>query len=96
MAFAVLLRDGVVIDTARGAANLNPTRTISVNQTREELGFSMATGTPREASFLKILIYLNVSHAATRTRHLFSTSQKQILARFVDLPTPLTPQKVMT
>ncbi|AFK20236.1 PGF-CTERM sorting domain-containing protein [Haloferax mediterranei ATCC 33500] len=34
---AVLLRDGVVIDTARGAANLNPTRTISVNQTTEEV-----------------------------------------------------------
>ncbi|MFC7128384.1 DUF7490 domain-containing protein [Haloferax chudinovii] len=34
---AVLLRDGVVIDTARGAANLNPTRTISVNQTREDV-----------------------------------------------------------
>ncbi|ELZ78327.1 hypothetical protein C455_11608 [Haloferax larsenii JCM 13917] len=34
---AVLLRDGVVIDTARGAANLNPTRTISVNQTTEDV-----------------------------------------------------------
>ncbi|WP_410766879.1 PGF-CTERM sorting domain-containing protein [Haloferax sp. DFSO60] len=34
---AVLVRDGVVIDTARGAANLNPTRTISVNETTEEV-----------------------------------------------------------
>ncbi|KAB1198562.1 MULTISPECIES: PGF-CTERM sorting domain-containing protein [Haloferax] len=34
---AVLMRDGVVIDTARGAANLNPTRTISVNQTTEDV-----------------------------------------------------------
>ncbi|WP_416840786.1 PGF-CTERM sorting domain-containing protein [Haloferax sp. DFSO52] len=34
---AVLMRDGVVIDTARGAANLNPTRTISVNETTEEV-----------------------------------------------------------
>ncbi|KAB1187885.1 MULTISPECIES: PGF-CTERM sorting domain-containing protein [Haloferax] len=33
----VLLRDGVVIDSARGAANLNPTRTISVNETTEEV-----------------------------------------------------------
>ena len=40
--------------------------------------------------------YLKVSQAATKTRYLFSTSQKQILARFVLLPTPLTPQKVMT
>ncbi|WP_411964093.1 PGF-CTERM sorting domain-containing protein [Haloferax sp. YSMS24] len=34
---AVLQRDGVVIDTARGAANLNPTRTISVNETTEDV-----------------------------------------------------------
>ncbi len=40
--------------------------------------------------------YLKVSQAAMSTRHLFSTSQKQILARLVDLPTPLTPQNVMT
>ena len=34
---AILQRDGVVIDTARGAANLNPTRTISVNETTEDV-----------------------------------------------------------
>ncbi|KAB1193658.1 PGF-CTERM sorting domain-containing protein [Haloferax sp. MBLA0076] len=33
----VLLRDGVVIDSARGAANLDPTRTISVNETTEDV-----------------------------------------------------------
>jgi hypothetical protein len=31
-----------------------------------------------------------------RTLNLFSMSQKQILARLVDLPTPFTPQKVTT
>ncbi|MFB6194604.1 MAG: PGF-CTERM sorting domain-containing protein [Haloplanus sp.] len=34
---AVLWKDGVVIDTARGAANLDPTETISVNETRREV-----------------------------------------------------------
>ncbi|WP_251328680.1 DUF7490 domain-containing protein [Haloplanus pelagicus] len=34
---AVLWRDGVVIDSARGAANLNPSETISVNETRREV-----------------------------------------------------------
>ncbi|MFB6101141.1 MAG: PGF-CTERM sorting domain-containing protein [Haloplanus sp.] len=34
---AVLWKDGVVIDSARGAANLDPTETISVNQTQREV-----------------------------------------------------------
>lgn len=34
---AVLLKDGVIVDTARTAANLDPTKTISVNRTREEV-----------------------------------------------------------
>lgn len=33
----VLWKDGVVVDTARSAANLNPTETIDVNQTRTEV-----------------------------------------------------------
>ncbi len=33
---AVLLRDGVVIDTARGAANLNPTERLRENVTRRK------------------------------------------------------------
>jgi PGF-CTERM protein len=33
----VLWRDGVVIDTARGAANLDPTETIRVNETRRDV-----------------------------------------------------------
>eukprot|EP00160_Parvularia_atlantis_P017420 Unigene5984_Nuclearia_a/m.18332 Unigene5984_Nuclearia_a/g.18332 ORF Unigene5984_Nuclearia_a/g.18332 Unigene5984_Nuclearia_a/m.18332 type:complete len:422 (+) Unigene5984_Nuclearia_a:479-1744(+) len=37
----------------------------------------------------------NVSQAAMSTRSLFCSSQKQILARLVDLPTPLTPQKTI-
>ncbi|WP_276258213.1 DUF7490 domain-containing protein [Haloglomus litoreum] len=36
---AVLYRDGVVVDTARGVVNLDPTETISVNETRREVGF---------------------------------------------------------
>jgi PGF-CTERM protein len=36
---AVLYRDGVVIDTARGAVNLDPSETISVNETRREVAF---------------------------------------------------------
>merc|ERR1712018_409554 len=39
---------------------------------------------------------LKVSHAAISTRHLFSTSQKHILARLVLFPTPFTPQNVIT
>ena len=34
---AVLWKDGVVIDSARGAANLDPTETISVNETRRDV-----------------------------------------------------------
>ena len=34
---AVLLKDGVVVDTARGAANLDPSETISVNETRRDV-----------------------------------------------------------
>lgn len=34
---AVLLKDGVVVDTARTAANLDPTKRISVNETEEEV-----------------------------------------------------------
>jgi hypothetical protein len=36
-----------------------------------------------------------VSHAAIKTRNLFCKSQKQTFDKFVDLPTPLTPIKVM-
>lgn len=36
---AVLYKDGVVIDTARGAVNLDPSETISVNETRREVRF---------------------------------------------------------
>jgi PGF-CTERM protein len=36
---AVLYRDGVVVGTARGAVNLDPSETISVNETRREVGF---------------------------------------------------------
>jgi len=34
---AVLWKDGVVVDSARGAANLDPTETISVNETRRDV-----------------------------------------------------------
>ena len=34
---AVLWKDGVIIDSARGAANLDPSETISVNETRREV-----------------------------------------------------------
>ena len=37
----------------------------------------------------------NVSQAAMRTRNPFWISQKQTFERFVLLPTPLTPTKVM-
>lgn len=36
---AVLTRDGVVVDTARTAVNLDPTRRISVNETEEDVEF---------------------------------------------------------
>ena len=39
---------------------------------------------------------LNVSQAAMRTLSLFSINQKQIFARLVLLPTPFTPQNVIT
>jgi hypothetical protein len=38
---------------------------------------------------------LKVSHAAMSTRSLFCNSQNATLDRFVDLPTPFTPTKVM-
>ncbi|ELZ33489.1 hypothetical protein C474_05395 [Halogeometricum pallidum JCM 14848] len=36
---AVLTKDGVVVDTARTAANLDPTRRITVNETEEDVEF---------------------------------------------------------
>ena len=36
---AVLYSDGVVVDTARGAVNLDPSETLSVNETRREVSF---------------------------------------------------------
>ena len=39
---AVLWRDGVVVGTARAAANLDPTETISVNETRREVGLEVS------------------------------------------------------
>jgi PGF-CTERM protein len=36
---AVLTRDGVIIDTATGVVNLDPTRTIDANQTEQEVEF---------------------------------------------------------
>lgn len=36
---AILLKDGVVIDTAIGVANLDPTRVVEVNETREDVEF---------------------------------------------------------
>ena len=36
---AFLLKDGVVVDTALGVANLDPTRTVDSNETREEVEF---------------------------------------------------------
>jgi PGF-CTERM protein len=51
---AVLWRDDVVIDSARGAANLDPTETISVNETRRDVelrvsDFSRGDGEDRPA-----------------------------------------------
>jgi hypothetical protein len=43
---AVLVRDGVVIDTARSVANLDPRRTISVNETEREVAFDAGDFTP--------------------------------------------------
>jgi PGF-CTERM protein len=39
---AVLWRDGVVVGTARTAANLDPTETISVNETRRDVGLEVS------------------------------------------------------
>jgi PGF-CTERM protein len=36
---AVLYSDGVVVDTARGAVNLDPSETLSVNETRRQIRF---------------------------------------------------------
>lgn len=38
---AVLWKDGVIIGTARSAANLNPTETLRVNETRREIGLQV-------------------------------------------------------
>ncbi|WP_435127783.1 DUF7490 domain-containing protein [Halobaculum sp. D14] len=38
---AVLYKDGVIIDTARSVANLDPTRTISANETRQDVEFNV-------------------------------------------------------
>lgn len=50
---AVLTRDGVVVDTATGVVNLDPTRTVSRNVTRENVEFSagdFAGGDDRSAA----------------------------------------------
>lgn len=39
---AVLVRDGVVVDDARGAVNLDPQRTIDADEEREDVGFEVA------------------------------------------------------
>jgi hypothetical protein len=39
---AVLWRDGVVVDTARAPANLDPEETISVNETRRDVGLEVS------------------------------------------------------
>lgn len=38
---AVLWRDGVVVETARSAANLDPSETVSVNETRRDVGLEV-------------------------------------------------------
>ncbi|MFB6194726.1 MAG: PGF-CTERM sorting domain-containing protein [Haloplanus sp.] len=43
---ARLVRDGVVIDTARGVANLDPQRTISANRTTEDVDLDVSDFTP--------------------------------------------------
>lgn len=45
---AVLRRDGVVIDTARGVANLDPRRTISANETTEDVELDVSDFTPAD------------------------------------------------
>ncbi|MFB6108449.1 MAG: PGF-CTERM sorting domain-containing protein [Haloplanus sp.] len=44
----VLWKDGVVVDTARGVANLDPTETISVNETRREVDLQVGDFTRGE------------------------------------------------
>jgi PGF-CTERM protein len=39
---AVLRKDGVVVDTARSAANLDPTRTVSTDETEESVEFAVS------------------------------------------------------
>lgn len=39
---AVLWKDGVIVGTTRAAANLDPTRTISVNETTEDVGLEVS------------------------------------------------------
>jgi PGF-CTERM protein len=38
---ATLWRDGVLIDSARSTANLDPSRTLSADETREEVEFEV-------------------------------------------------------
>jgi hypothetical protein len=45
---AVLTRDGVVIDTARTVANLDPQRTISANETAEDVDLDVGEFTPQD------------------------------------------------
>ena len=45
---AFLLKDGVVVDTALGVANLDPTRVVEANQTREEVAFDTGDFTDPE------------------------------------------------
>lgn len=55
---AAVYRDGVLVDTARSVANLDPTETISANETRREVEFEVGdfegggreTGRPTEAA----------------------------------------------
>lgn len=47
---AVLVRDDVVIDTARGVANLDPRRTITPNATTEEVELDVSEFTPEEGA----------------------------------------------
>ena len=39
---AVLVRDGVVVDTARGVANLDPQETVSANESRRDVEFDVS------------------------------------------------------
>jgi PGF-CTERM protein len=45
---AVLWKDGVIVGTARSAANLDPTETIDVNATRREVGLRVGEFEPDE------------------------------------------------